>query len=457
MLKDTAFSSTMDGTYSIEVDRTSDDVYEPNNSASSPTRITLSGGKAHLSGLRLLADNDDWYSFSLGGKADVDITLSYNGGDSFPGATLLNSSQSQIASLDQGTTSVSLGGGTYLIHLSSSQTLGGTYGIDLSASLAPVVPTLNGTWNDIAYDSHGTLYIAWFDSKSHNLKYVTRSSAGLWSSVQVVDKGINSGQYISLALDRKGIPGIAYYDAKNQDLEYAHLKGSTFSVTRIDSAGNVGEYASLAYSLANKPAISYYDHTHGDLKLAVLGKTKWSLSTIDSGGDVGRWTSLALNPRTSNWGIGYLDRSHGIFRYAEKTTAGKWKRTNVDDTRKGGGFISLAFDSKGGAGMSYFVADGEDLRYAHFDGRNWTKQTISSKGSQGRYTTLLFDSSDQPSIFYYNGTSNTVMLASNHSGAWSLSTLATRGGNDLSATSSGGSRAYLYRDSSSGVLKIGTV
>ena len=65
--------------------------------------------------------------FSLGGKADVDITLSYNGGDSFPGATLLNSSQSQIASLDQQTTSVSLGGGTYLIHLSSSQTLGGPY------------------------------------------------------------------------------------------------------------------------------------------------------------------------------------------------------------------------------------------------------------------------------------------------------------------------------------------
>src|SRR5207237_7343410 len=111
VLKVTAFSSTMDGTYSIEVDRTSDDVYEPNNSASSPARITLSGGKAHLSGLRLLADNDDWYSFSLGGKADVDITLSYNGGDSFPGAALLNSTQSQITSLDQGTTSVSLGAG----------------------------------------------------------------------------------------------------------------------------------------------------------------------------------------------------------------------------------------------------------------------------------------------------------------------------------------------------------
>src|SRR5205814_2718811 len=137
-------------TYSIEVDRTSDDVYEPNNSASSPTRITLSGGKGHLSGLRLLGGNADYYSFNLSAKGDVAITLSYSGGDSFPGATLLDSSQRSIASLGQGTKSLSLGAGTYLIHLSSSQTLDGTYGIDVSASGAPPgLPTLNVPWTDI--------------------------------------------------------------------------------------------------------------------------------------------------------------------------------------------------------------------------------------------------------------------------------------------------------------------
>jgi hypothetical protein len=49
------------------------------------------------------------------------------------------------------------------------------------------------------------------------------------------------------------------------------------------------------------------------------------------------------------------------------------------------------------------------------------------------------------------------MLASNRSGAWSLSTLATRGGNYLTASSSGSTRAYLYRDSLLGVLRMGTV
>ena len=457
VLKVSAFSSTMGGTYSVEVDRTSDDVYEPNNSASSPTRITLSGGKAHLSGLRLLAGNPDYYSFSLGSSSDVSITLSYSGGDSFPGGTLLDSSQRAIASLGEGSKSLSLNGGTYLIHLASSQTLDGTYSIDVSASSATVVPTLNGTWSDIAYDAHGTLHIAWFDSSAHKLKYVTRTSGGVWSIAKVVDKSVSSAQYVSLVIDRKGLAGIAYYDGKNRDLKYAHQSGSTFSVTRIDSAGTVGEYPSLAYSATNKPSISYYSRTGGNLKLATLGKSKWSISTVDSAGDVGRFSSLALNPKTNQWAIGYLDRVKGIFRYAEKTSGGKWKFANVDDTLKGGGYVSLAFDSKGRAGMSYYVADTQDLRYANFDGRKWVKQTVAAKGTEGQFTTLMFDSAGTPSIFFYNATSDTVMLASNRTGAWSLSTLATRGGNYLTATSNGGAKAYLYRDSVSGVLKIGTV
>jgi hypothetical protein len=459
VLKVSAFSSTLSGTYSIEVDRTPDDVYEPNNSASSPTQITLSGGKGHLAGLRLLGGNADYYSFSLSGKADVGITLSYSGSDSFPGATLMDSAERTVATLGEGTKSLSLNGGTYLIRLSSSQTLGGTYGIDVSASGAAPSgpPTLNGTFSDIAYDSHGTLHIACFDAAAHYLKYVTRSAAGVWSAVKAVDKTANSGQYVSLAIDRKGLAGIAYYDGKTQDLKYAHLNGSTFSVTRIDSPGNVGEYPSLAYSAANKPAISYYSRSGGNLKLAVLGKTKWSISTVDSADDSGRFTSLALNPKTSSWAIGYLNRTSGVFRYAEKTTSGKWKFANVDDTRKGGGYISLAFDSKGRAGMSYFVSDAEDLRYAHFDGRKWVKQTVASKGSQGRFSTLMFDASNQANIFFYNATSDTVALASDRSNVWSVSTLATGGGNYLTATANGSAKAYLYRNSATGALRMGTL
>jgi hypothetical protein len=430
-----------------------DDAYEPNNSASSATRMTLSNGAAHLSGLRLLAGNPDYYSFTLSEASDLQITLGYTGGSSFPAATLLDSGQQAITSLPKGSKTISLDAGSYFIQLSSSQTLDGTYSINLSASSSSA-PVMNGTYSDLAYDSSGRLHIAWYDSQTHTLKYVTRSASGMWSEVKIVDKTALAGQYVSLAIDHKGLPGLAYYDAKNQDLKYAHLSGGTFSVTRIDSKGSVGEYASLAYNSANKPAISYYSRTGGNLKLAVQVKSKWSLSTIDSIGDTGRFSSLALNPKTGGWGIAYLDNTNDIFRYAEKSSAGKWNLSTIEDSHKGGGFISLAFDNKGRAGMSYFLADTEDLRYAHFDGRKWTKQTVASKGSQGKYSTLLFDGAT-PSIFFQNQSSDTAMLATSRSGSWSLRTLATQGGAYLTATS-GPPKSFLYRDTPSGTLRLGT-
>ncbi len=222
VLKVTAFSSTMSGTYSIEIDKTSDDVYEANNSASAATRINLSGGSGHIANLRLLAGNDDYYSFNLSGPSDVNISLGYDGNSSFPGATLLDSSQKSFGQLNQGGNSRTLSGGTYYIHFASSQTLDGTYSIDISATTSGP-PPFSGTFNDIAVDSSGRLHLAFYDTHSHNLEYVVRSAAGVWSDVKIVDKSATSVTYVSLALDRKGVPGIAYYDAKNADLKYARL------------------------------------------------------------------------------------------------------------------------------------------------------------------------------------------------------------------------------------------
>src|SRR5213075_2958128 len=123
---------TMSGTYSIEIDRTSDDVYEPNNSAGTATKLNLSSGHAHLSGLRLVGGNSDYYSFTLSGQADVTITLGYSGTSTFPGGSLLNSSQGLVETLGEGVTTRSLKGGTYYIQLASSETLNGTYSIDVN-------------------------------------------------------------------------------------------------------------------------------------------------------------------------------------------------------------------------------------------------------------------------------------------------------------------------------------
>jgi hypothetical protein len=130
----------------------------------------------------------------------------------------------------------------------------------------------------------------------------------------------------------------------------------------------------------------------------------------------------------------------------------------VEDTARGGGHISLAFDRLGRPGMSYYMTDGENLRYAHFDGKRWTKQTVASSGSIGHYSNLLFDSSGAANVFAYNSSGDTAVMGTLSGGRWTVSNVASGGGNYISAAvSRSGIRSFLYRDSASGTLRLGSV
>src|SRR5262249_14362155 len=64
ILKISAGQSALAGGYSLRLERTSDDVFESNDTLQTATRLRLTGGAAHIKDLRLLAGNDDSYSFT---------------------------------------------------------------------------------------------------------------------------------------------------------------------------------------------------------------------------------------------------------------------------------------------------------------------------------------------------------------------------------------------------------
>jgi subtilisin family serine protease len=439
--------------------RAGDDDFEDNDSLGAAATLNFSGDNASATNLRLMASDNDFFRFTLPAAAKVDFTYQSSTGQ---GATfeLYTASGVKIANLGSSHTR-ELPMGTYILKVvAPTTTLTGTYRIDIHKSNIPQPPSLMGTRNDIAYDSAGNLHVVYADSNSGGvLRYITRSASGAWSSTRIVDKSVSGASHLSLAISAKGTVGIAYYDSSNKDLKYAQLNGSTFSVTRIDSKGTVGEFASLAFSHANKPGVSYYSRSGGNLKLAAMGKTnKWAISTVDSGGDVGRYTSLALNPKTGQWAIAYVNNTGGLFKYAEKIKSGAWKLMTVEDTKRGGGFTSLAFDKSGRPNMSYFMTDGENLRYAHFDGKRWTKQTVASSGTVGSYSNLLFDSTGAATIFAYNLSADTAVMATLSAGRWTATNVASGGGNYISAAlSPSGIRTFIYRDSASGTLRLGSV
>jgi parallel beta-helix repeat protein len=298
----------------------------------------------------------------------------------------------------------------------------------------PTQPGADGLANAIAYDASGNMGLAYFDGATGNLKYATRSGAGTWSAVEVVDAGAGAGTLLSLAMDPTGRPGIAYLDSASADLKYAHFDGTTWDVQTVDARRSTGYYPSLRYTASGRPVISYYFKTGGDVRIAVGETSGWTIGTIDALGDVGRYSTLAVNPLTGRWSVAYEDTTRGWFRYAEQTRTG-WASSVVDaTTRSGGGYISLAFDPRTRLpAMSYYDAATADLKFAGFDGSRWSTQVVASRGAVGLYSNLRIDpGTGVAEILYYSRRANGAFLARAGAEGWLLSQAVSDGGRWLS-------------------------
>ncbi len=339
--------------------------------------------------------------------------------------------------------------------------------------------TSRGTFNDIAYDSKGNLFMAYADRDTGDLMYAIRDTSGNWSVPALVDFPVDTVadggyQYISIAIDNKGSPGIAYFDGWNGDLKYAFLDPTTHSwqVQTVDSKGSTGLYPQLAFSRNNGPVISYYNRTKGDLDLAQSSGTGFAIMAVDTTGDVGRFSSIMLDPNrptVTKWAIGYEDTSNGNYKYAIQglfsggTQLNGYTNYTVDDLAIAGGYVSLAFYDSGTSdshrykpAMSYYDAANSALRFARStDGTaTWSAQTVASKNIQGLYTNLFFDSKGKANIFYYNRSSNEAIRAVLNKSTWSFTDLGSGGREIHVSLNSAGGISYSSLDESVGELNV---
>jgi hypothetical protein len=293
-----------------------------------------------------------------------------------------------------------------------------------------------GNYNSLAYDPQGILHFAWFDARDRMMKYATRSLAGNWSEIQIVDdSSLDVGQFVSLALDRNGKPSIAYFDGNQGDLKFATQHDGDWTSQTIDFKKSVGLYPSLAFDHQNHPLISYYRRTSGDLRLAKFDGTNWKIESVETGDDVGRSTSIAID-KNGRIGIAYENTTTGRLRFASLRTkdedgnpiAEDWSIETADFTN-GVAFISLKFDHTNRPNVSYYDASPANLKFAIRRQGKWSRNTIVSKGAVGLYTQLVVPREGGiVSIVFYNRTLNTLTLARGHLGEWKTTDLAAGGG-----------------------------
>ena len=258
-----------------------------------------------------------------------------------------------------------------------------------------------GKWTSLAIDSVGNLHVSYWDQKWNNLKYA-KLTGSTWT-ITPVDTVDDLGYLgTSIAVDSANNPHISYYDYTYGALKYAHWTGSTWNIQSVDSTGDVGSYSSIAVDSNNRAHISYYDSTNQDLKYAQWTGSTWNIQTVDSGGEVGTASSLDLD---SN------NQPHIAYQQAENLTArlkyARWSGTawnfeTVEVGYVGARCVSLKLDTSNNPHISYYDSHNINLKYAKKTGSTWNTETVDASNIVGSISSLALDANNSPHIAYFD-------------------------------------------------------
>jgi len=290
-----------------------------------------------------------------------------------------------------------------------AQTIGDTSGLSIAfGKSSAYIGFLGGGVNDLDCTSSDAVIASSGDGKTWSK-----------STTDADGNGDTVGHWMSVAVDNNGKVHAAYRDVYNGLMEEI---GRTKSSQLYDGAVVVGKngagiYSSLAFDPQNRPVIAFYNSTQtdatGGIQLA-LKKGGWITRQLVAGS-----TSERLDLETNGKGIFglayYSPKDQALFfkESGKDLISGSWSGKQVDTSlTRNGEFPSLAYDSKGNPGISYYRCgkyqqancdpSKDALMFAYRQGGSWKTHEVDIGGPQrcGTYSSLTFNASDEPVIAY---------------------------------------------------------
>lgn len=153
----------------------------------------------------------------------------------------------------------------------------------------------------------GNPAISYSDHPNRLLKYATFDNG--WS-IQTVD---NITIYNSLAFDPiTGNPAIAY-QSMDLNLKYASFNGIGWDIETVDT--RAGQRVSLDFDPNGNPGITYVNKGLEELRYASLHESDWSIDIVYSS-DTVTYNSLAFDPVTGKPGMSFCDEANNALKYA---------------------------------------------------------------------------------------------------------------------------------------------
>jgi hypothetical protein len=261
-----------------------------------------------------------------------------------------------------------------------------------------------------------------------------------WDSANFGFNGFDT----SLTLDSNQSPHMVYNDTfNNAGLKYAQKVSGNWNVETIYGSNN-GQ-SSIALTGTNEPRIVFSKSGIG-LMFASKVASSWTIIPIDPAG--GTYTSIQIDG-SDHYHVSYY--SNSTLKYA-KWDGVNWTTSTIDAGGNVGAWTSLALDRRGNPSISYYDWTNEDLKLAHWDGISWSTQTVATNGRSGRYSSLKIDSNDHPVISYID--EDGLKLAQWNGSQWDFQLVDDQGKYFTSLALNGGGEPRIAYQNSSAKLTL---
>ncbi len=258
-------------------------------------------------------------------------------------------------------------------------------------------------FGEYAGGPYGRLHMSYIDSTNGYLKHAQYDGTN-WTT-EIVDDSGNVGYYTSIKqAPSSGNLHIAYYDTTNDYLKHAVYDGSNWTTETVDNSGMVsGCKFPIAVSSDEKLYISYGALTGGgdyesDLYCAKYDGC-WSTSIVkqhESSRDGPFDLYIALDP-SENPIIAYQYNEYwsgASLRFAQWNGT-TWQHTTIDpggSNENAGGHCCLIVGLDGRFHISHFDYNHDNLKYAVYNGTNWTEYDSIAASDTGQ--TSITETSD---------------------------------------------------------------
>ena len=324
-----------------------------------------------------------------------------------------------------------------------------------------------GSTTSIALDAEQNLHLTYLTREAKMYYALKPAGASKWFSMVVVDNTqASTNVWPRVAVDSKGRPHLCVAFG---ELLYITLTDHQWVKQPIDpGSGTISYHCSIAVGSDGQPHVGWYHErlpggkTYVHFRHADLENGVWVVRSVD-GGLSGKWSSMVIDSK------GFPHASYSQFargaelKYAEWNGT-NWSLTTVDSSGNVNSYRgydnSLALSPDGSPHISY--VDGRTLKYAHQERGKWIieKVDVLSSGFDyyGGSTTVLLDSSGNPHIIY--GDFGAIKHAFWDSKKWLIETVvsgALQQYNNVDAVFGPKDTLYIsYPDPEDGFVKIAT-